>query len=298
MTAVSTRLRNSIAYRSGALARWLLALRPPRYPRRKQQSPHLLLTFAGAPYRVMLEQFLYSLARSWASLPRVAVALDRDEDEATFRVVTERWPGSLQLVRPRDVADRLAGQDLDDVLAFARREVVGRKLAAVVAFALDGAVLYADVDVLWFGDGGDLYELDRGGEAELVISEDYQASYDPRLVPVRLSHLASPPFLCAGIMLARGQFLRATSMRDLLPFLAESGVFFTEQTILAESACRLGRKTFSRTQIYSGDTDRFTLSPTYVGKEWIARHYVNPVRHLLWRDALALRCGIEGTAAR
>lgn len=292
MTAMYTRALGSIAYRSGTVARALLAMRLPRYPTGRSTNSCEVLTFAGAPYRLMLDQFLYSLAISWSALPHVVVALDRDEDRGSFEDLTRVWPGSLELMGPAQVRDRLMGYGLDDLLTFAEREAMGRKLSAVAARALAGRLLYADVDMLWFRDGSHLLEFDRGGEVELVASEDYQASYDERLVPARLPGLGSAPFLCAGLMLARGDFLHATGVENLLEFLAESGVFFSEQTVVAEAVRRLGRSTFPRTLVYSGDADRFSLAPTYLGKNWIARHYVSPSRHLLWRDALALRCGL------
>lgn len=291
MTTLRARARGSLAYRFGTLARTLLAMRSPRYPIGRPTNDCEVLTFAGAPYRLMVEQFLYSLAMSWSTLPRVAIALNRDEDRASFEDLARVWPGSLELVSPSQVRDRLEGHGLDDLLTFAEREAMGRKLAAVAARAFDGRLLYADVDVLWFGDGSQLYGFDRGGEAELVASEDYQAAYDARLVPTRMPSLARAPFLCAGFLLVRGDFLRAAGMESFLEFLAENGVFFSEQTVVAEAVHRLGRVTFPRTLVYSGEADKLSLAPTYLGKGWIARHYVSPSRHLLWRDALALRCG-------
>ena len=63
----------------------------------------------------------------------------------------------------------------------------------------------------------------------------------------------------------------------------------TEQTILAEAVFQVGRIAWSLEVVRLFDGDKFTIKPTYVGKQWIARHYVGYIRHLFWRDALAVR---------
>ncbi len=64
---------------------------------------------------------------------------------------------------------------------------------------------------------------------------------------------------------------------------------FTEQTIMAEAVFQVGCIAWNIEMVRMFNDDEFTIKPTYLGKKWIARHYVFPIRHLFWRDALAAR---------
>lgn len=286
------RVRNSFAYRSGILYRWLLGRLPALAPEDgKPELPLTFLTFGGAAHRLMLRECLGSLAQAWPRLPRVVVVSDGSLDPAAARDLAG-WRGSIEIRSWQEMAARLAEPRFANLVRFAERDAMGRKLAAIVACAREAPTLYCDVDVLWFRFPPTLEGLLAAPGVKLAMSPDYQPMYDPALVPGRLPHLARPPFYCAGLLYAEGDFLASCDVAALLAHAAERGIGVTEQTLLAEADRQLGGRSWPADEIALSEDGRFTLGPSFRGRPWAARHYVGAVRHLFWRDALALRWGV------
>jgi hypothetical protein len=292
MRRAAARVRNSFAYRSAGLCRVAVSVLAPQRLRPKPPSLWLVVTFAGPRHQLMLDQFLFSLYLAWPRLPRVRVITD-GTDPSWVPAVPRWWPGDAAVLPWEEVASFHSSRGRADLLRFASRVLMARKLAGVTMAASDEPLLYADADVLWFRAPQEETLSDWAqGAPVLVISEDYLPSYDPALVPSCLPHLRTPPYSCAGFLFAFGDLLDACDFGPLMSYAAENGVAVTEQTVFAEMAHQLGGKHWSSAEIYCHDRDRFSLAPTYRNKPWIARHYVAPVRHLFWRDAFALRAGV------
>jgi hypothetical protein len=285
------RLHDSLAYRSGSLYRRVLEWLPPPALREKPELPLTFLTFGGAGYRLMLRECLASLGGAWPRLPRVRVVSDGSLDPAATARELSWWPGPLEVVDWRDLAARLAAPRFASLVRFAERDAMGRKMLAIVAGALEAPTLYCDVDILWFRFPATLDGLLALPGTQLAMSPDRRPAYDAALVPSRLPHLAGPPYFCAGLLYATGDFLAACDVAALLDYAAERGIGVTEQTILAQADHLLGGRSWPAEEIALWDEDRASLGPTFRGRPWAARHYVGAVRHIFWRDALALRTG-------
>lgn len=286
-----TRVHGALAYRSGALYRRLLERLPAPEMAAKPELPLTFLTFGGAGHRLMLRECLASLGSSWPRLPRVRVVSDGSLDPAAAARDLAWWKGPLEVVDWRHLAARLGEPRFAALRRFAERDAMGRKMLAIVATALQAPTLYCDVDVLWLRPPATLETLLAAPGAKLALSPDPYPAYDAALVPGRLPHLAEPPYYCAGLLYAEGDFLAACEVEDLLRHAAERGIGVTEQTILAEAGRQLGARSWPADEIALWDGDRATLLPSFRGRPWAARHYVGAVRHLFWRDALALRAG-------
>jgi hypothetical protein len=286
------RIRNSAAYRSSALYRRALELLPSPRGMEKPPLPFTFLTFGGASHRLMLRECIVSLHRAWPSLPALRVVSDGSLDRARTARDLRWWRGPREVLDWRDLTAHLTSPAFDALVRFAERDAMGRKMAAVVASALEAPTLYCDVDVLWFRFPATLETLLAEEGPKLILSPDCRPMYDPALVPAKLPHLACPPFYCAGLLFAQGDFLAACDVGELLAYAAEHGIGVTEQTILAEASRQLGGGTWPAEEIFLWEEDRFSLGPSFRGRSWAARHYVGAVRHIFWRDSLALRAGL------
>lgn len=285
------RIRNSAAYRSSALYRRALERLPSPRMVEKPSLPLTFLTFGGAAHRPMLRECITSLHRAWPSLPKVRVVSDGSLDLARAAREFDWWPEPIEVLDWRELTARLIDPAFASLVRFAERDAMGRKMAAIVVSALEAPTLYCDVDVLWFRFPESLRSLLAGSGTKLRMSADCRPMYDPALVPGRLPHLASPPYYCAGFLFAVGDFLAACEVAELLDYAADRGIGVTEQTILAEANRQLGGETWPTDEIVLWEEDRFSLGPSFRGRPWSARHYVGSVRHIFWRDALALRAG-------
>jgi hypothetical protein len=270
------------------LANWS----PPRVPA-KPPLDVTYLTFAGEVHLPMLRESVASLANGWERLPRLRVVCDGTVAPENLRRNLSFWSSELEIFDWRDLTASVRVRGYEAMLRFAERVPMARKMVAVVATALGGPTIYADVDVLWFRLPRALLSDEKMRNPRIVMSPDFQPSYDANLVPKVLPHLASSPFYCAGILFANGDFLAACKIEHLFNYAAEKGIAVTEQTILAEVNHQLGGEVLSESEFALFDGDRFSLEPSYFHKPWVARHYVGQVRHLFWRDALALRVGLR-----
>lgn len=289
-----SRARSSLAYRSGRLARAWLSVLPTARLRPRPTQPVTYVTLAGRAHRDLLRESIRSLAATWDCWPeQVVVVSDGSLAPSAATRLLSFYPGTVSISSWRDVAPA----EYEVLEAFAEREPMARKIAAVAGLAREATVIYADVDVLWFRRPAIPEPFRSRVGPALLLSTDLRPAYDPRLVPGELAELAQPPYRCAGLLLARGDFLAAAGVDDLLEFGAGSGVPLTEQTLLAEASRRLGFTSWSMDEVFMSDRDAVSFRPSFIGRPWAARHYIGQVRHLFWRDALALRWRTHGSSA-
>jgi hypothetical protein len=99
-----------------------------------------------------------------------------------------------------------------------------------------------------------------------------------------------PPFVNGGILALHGEFLTVETLRAMVrEALAdpENGAF--EQTIIA-SAVKLGGELLPEKLSFVEFDDVHRLRSRNMNAEgYYSRHYVNWIRHLLYRDAFKLR---------
>ncbi len=291
------RIKASLAYRSSAFWRAVADRWPIRPIAPKPRLDLDVLTFGGAAHLSMIRETLLSLALTWPALPRVTVATDGTLSPKKAAEALGWWPEPAPRVASwHELVEPLRSNDplRRDLLRFAERDAMGRKMASAAALALSGDVLYADCDLLWLGIPPSLAALRAGTGPRLAMSTDIRPAYDPALVPEWLPELAPPPHFCAGFFYARGDILSAAGVTDLMAFAADRGIGLTEQTIFAEADRRLGGEHFPLAEVLLFEGDRFILGSSIRGAAWSARHYVGPVRHLFWRDAMAVRFGGRG----
>lgn len=286
------RVRNSLAYRSGPLCERLLrqcADTPfDAETLAKEILPLTVVTMCGATHLLMLKQCLRSLARNWRKLPQLHVVSDGTitveeiEQELSWWTTTKRVSHREEFVRHFEQAGPAA------IARSARGHAMGAKLAIQLREAARGPILWCDADVLWFRHF-DVERLMADPAVKVKCSRDLTPSYDRELVDSTLPHLSSFPFCCAGLNFLHGDILRICDCDAMLRYMETRFDFFTEQTFFAEAAYQLRSEPFPLDEIALVTEDAQTLSPTFRGKGWTARHYVTPVRHLFWRDALCLR---------
>ncbi|MDX2240325.1 MAG: hypothetical protein NW224_06560 [Leptolyngbyaceae cyanobacterium bins.302] len=200
------------------------------------------------------------------------------------------WAGEKSFSHWKDVVDYHHQHGREALVQFANNSILGRKFAAILQFAEQGATLWCDTDILWFKELKSLPVFDSNSKTPVLkIAEDYQESYDQNLINHSLEHLHTPPYFNTGLVFLQGNLLQACDVEGLLSLAAKTSNHFTEQTLLAVAFSRLGQDYWSKEEIACFETDKLSLAPTYLGRSWTARHYVGPVRYSFWRDALVLR---------
>ncbi len=240
----------------------------------------------------MLKQSLSTIAYRWTLIPNVIAVSDGSATIPEIRASLSWWPNNVEVIGWQELRDFHKGEGRSELVQFAEMGPYGRKLSTILALAERSRVLWCDCDILFFSDFS-IYIDDRPrGGTFLETAEDMDYSYDLNLTTRSLMHLYSRPPVNTGIVLCEGNIYEACGLDRFIRQGLPNNMYLTEQTILAEAVFQIGRIGWNQEVIRLFDADKFTIRPTYVGKQWIARHYVAPLRHLFWRDALATRLSV------
>ena len=249
------------------------------------------MTMCGKEHVLMLQQMLFTVATQWSLMPTVLAISDGSVTPAEIRRAFRWWPGSLETMDWRIFSEFHKERGRRELVQYAEKDPFGRKLSAILAMAEQRRVLWCDCDMLFFSDFSKLLPNQGLHGTLLETAEDSFYSYDARLTEEKLRHLYGFPAVNTGLVLCEGNFYEDCGLSEIVQQGMDACMYLTEQTILAEAVCKAGRVAWSLELIKMFNDDEATLTPTHFGQHWVARHYVGPIRHLFWRDALAVRLG-------
>ena len=248
-----------------------------------------LVSLCGVKHSNYLRESLISLVNNWKSLPNIKIFSDGtisiDELKSKFK-----WLGKhAEFFHWQDCLKELDPEKDKSIIQYAQKHIMGVKFATIITNARKYPTLWCDSDVLWYGD----FSYTRHqGDFYLKASRDYQQSYSKDLISFS-PLLNKPPFVCAGFLLLNGDLTKVIDLNQMLAVALSNPDHFSEQTMIAYSTLITGANLWDKEEIACFDSDRYTFKPSFVNKNWIARHYVSPVRHLFWRDAFFYRLGLR-----
>nr|WP_294796396.1 hypothetical protein [uncultured Mucilaginibacter sp.] len=283
------KLHNSFAFRFPILfyKNWLALKRPPA-PRDKPIALFNYAVLCGATHFPFLKQGLLSIQKQFKNLPFVYVYLDFGFPENQISEILLLYPTcKLKIILASDCIKFHKEQKNDSLVRFAINNPMGLKLAAILqTLELNQPLVYGDTDVLWLRDPNSDIERLVNGSTNIHMQYDYQPGYDFNLVEkAQLSCLYEEPYYCAGLMLInRLSKTQHDIIQSLLPILVENSEHLSEQTIFAYLQKQAGISGLSARKYILNYDGQFKIRFS-IGKEWLARHYIGPIRHQFWRDA-------------
>ena len=266
------------------LSRWSIKPLPP-----KPESGVNYLTIAGRTHWLMLRESMFSLYRSWKKLPTLTVVSDGSWSEADFHPAFSWWPGKINVLSREQIIAQADAAGERELAQYAEASAWGLKLASIVLLARREPVLFVDADILWFKDPADLFgpsdcwAKPRGvRESNCYQHRDMALRFCPKVL--------EPPFVNGGILALHGEFLTAEILRAMVhEALADPKDGTFEQTIIASAVHRgAGLLPTEISLVAFDDIHRF-CHRNMRREGYYSRHYVNWMRHLLYRDALRLR---------
>ena len=266
------------------LSRWPIKPLPP-----KPESGMCYVTLAGRIHWLMLRESMFSLYRSWEKLPTITVVSDGSWSSPDFYSVFSWWPAKIDVVSREEIIEQADAAGERELSQYAGASGWGLKVASIVLLAHREPVLFVDADILWFADPVDLLGPSDSWTKPRGVRESnchQHCEMALRFCPKVLE----PPFVNGGILTLHGEFLTGDILRAMVQeALAdpEDGAF--EQTIIA-SAVHMGAGLMPSkiSLVEFDDIDRFRHR-NMRREGYYSRHYVNWMRHLFYRDALALR---------
>ncbi len=222
--------------------------------------------------------------------PKLLVGLDESLSKADALDFFSTWPGGVEILSISDVANWHRSEGNNRMATFCEKHVFGFKHAlCLLALKKERKrVLYCDSDVLWFRDGSKLLEC--YGKSNLVGTTDCGFSYNRALLdkfPKWREVLLGDSGINAGFAIYnRTPEYGDEEIQILDAILEETPIhFFSEQTLFAILVRKQGA------MISNGDVTNFekrSASPSWLFKNWYARHYVSSIRFQFWTDALFL----------
>jgi hypothetical protein len=266
------------------LCRWPIKPLPP-----KPESGLNYLTIGGRAHWLMLRESMFSLYRSWKKLPTITVVSDGSWSAADFYPVFSWWPVKVNILsREQIIADADAAGERE-LAQYAEASAWGLKVASIILLARREPVLFVDADILWFADPADLLGPSDLWATPRGVRES--TCYQHREMALRFCpKVLQPPYVNGSMIALHEEFLPADMLRAMVnEALADPRDGAFEQTIIA-TAVKLRGEFFPEKLILVefDDVHRFR-SRDMKDEGYYSRHYVNWMRHLLYRDAFKLR---------
>jgi hypothetical protein len=232
---------------------------------------------------------MFSLYRSWKKLPTITVVSDGSWSAADFYPVFSWWPGEINVLSREQIITDADAAGERELARYAEASAWGLKIASIALSARRQAVLFVDADILWFKDPADLLGTSDSWAKPRGVRESN--CYQHREMALRFCpEVLQPPFVNGGILALHGEFLSADILRAMVNEALtdpDDGAF--EQTIIASAVHKgAGLVPGELSFVEFDDIDRFRHR-NMKREGYYSRHYVNWMRHLLYRDAFKLR---------
>jgi hypothetical protein len=288
----------NVSVRLGEIAHAILS-RWPIPPQPSKPTAHFCyLTMCDRAHWLMLRESLFSLYRSWNSLPQITVVSDGSWAADRFAEVFAWWPTPIIVLMREEICLSAQSSCFPELADYARESIWGLELATVTMQAKQHPVLYADADILWFRDPALLLGDPVSWEKPRALRESN--CHQRRDMALRhCPQVLEPPFVNAGIVALHGELMAPELLRSMvqeaLPNPRDSSC---EQTIVA-TAVKLDGDFFPEKLglVEFEDVYRFRCRNMW-DEGYYSRHYVNWMRHMFYRDALKLRLRRDRLEAR
>ena len=279
----------NVSVRLGEIARRILSRWPVPPESPKPTANFRYLTLCGQGNWLMLRESLLSLYRSSSSLPEFTVVSDGSWTSEEFAAVFAWWPAPITVLHRDEVSDAAWSAGFPELAKYARKSPYGLKLSAIVTQAIEQPVLFVDADILWFRDPMLLLgDPALWGKPRALRESNCHQSRDMALH--HCAQVLEPPFVNSGIVALHGQLMAPELLRSMVQeALPQAQDSRCEQTIVA-TAVKLGGQLFPDKLCLVGFDDAYRFRSRDARYEgYYSRHYVNWMRHMLYRDALKLR---------
>jgi hypothetical protein len=275
------------------LSRWPIPPQPA-----KPVANFCYVTVSDRAHWLMLRESLFSVQRSWKWLPKITVVSDSSWTASEFADVFAWWPAPITILTGQDVSVAASRAGFPELAEYARQSPYGLKLAAIVSLAKQQPVLFVDADILWFRDPALLLGNPVSWDKPRALRES-NCHQRQDMAMRHCAQVLEPPFVNSGIVALHGELMTPVLVRSMVKdAMCDPQDSSCEQTIIA-SAVKLGGEVFpdKLSLVEFDDVHKFRSRDMW-DEGYYSRHYVNWMRHLLYRDALKLRLGLGRLEAR
>ena len=279
----------NVSVRLGEIAHNIVSHWPIPLQQAKPVAHFCYLTMCDRAHWLMLRESLFSLYRSWNSLPEITVVSDGTWTASEFADVFGWWPAPINVLTRYEVSLAASSAGFPELANYARESIWGLELATVTTQAKKHPVLYADADILWFRDPAPLLDDPVSWDKPRAVRESN--CHQRRDMALRYcTRVLEAPFVNGGIVVLHGELMAPELLRSMVQeALRDPQDSSCEQTIIA-TAVKIGGELLPEklSLVEFDDVHKFRSRDMW-NEGYCSRHYVNWMRHMLYRDALKLR---------
>lgn len=240
---------------------------------RSTSQPGHLFTFSGM--RDFPEQVasLRSFLR-WAGTPeRITIVSDGTHDDRSKSLLRQLHP-RLDI---RDYSEFLSGAP-PRLKSYANQHPLGKKLAVLRGFPVDGPTIYADSDILFFPGAAELGTLLLHVNASPRYLLDCWPSLDESLLKSD-EEKARP--LNSGFLIFQRQIDWSEAVGRMESTQSSPG-FFTEQTAVHLAFRAAGAEPLPAERYIMLNDDQWGYGDSHASRPIVMRHYISSFRHKMW----------------
>jgi hypothetical protein len=279
----------NVSVRLGEIAHNILSRWPISPQQPKPIANFCYLVVSDRAHWLLLRENLFSMHRTWNSLPQVTVVGDGSWTADEFAEVFAWWPAPIKILARQEICTAAYSAGFPELAEYARESPYGLKLAAIVTQAMKQPLVFVDADILWFRDPTSLLGDSSSWRKPRALRESN--CHQRRDMALRYCvRVMEPPFVNSGIVALHGELMPSEILRsmtqDALPYPQDSSC---EQTIIATAVKLSGELFPEKLSVLEFDDVHKFRSRNIKAEGYCSRHYVNWMRHLFYRDALKLR---------
>jgi hypothetical protein len=246
-----------------------------------------LLIFSGERGGKMLKAVLLSVYNTWDQIPMITIATD-GTPVAYFEKILKFWPFPYSIKVWNEYAAFHTAKDGGNLAIFGERNLLARKLLAVLAEGENRPTLYCDTDVLWFGEPR-LPVPSPMDKPVFRMSTDNAHFYHLPVIRYfnRQDMLEKTPLNSGVVYISGSVYDHYPEFKELIGFVKIFDEPFAEQTTFALIGEKLGDRWNANEIILTTKDLHWPLIPKYFfSGDHFARHHVMTKHSWFWRDAL------------
>lgn len=210
------------------------------------------------------------------------IVVDGELSAVTFERLKVLFPGVV-LSQTRTLLEELH-LSAPNIFKLGECNPVGRKLAIILCIQQKYNLLYSDSDVLCFGEMPELYQAMMNQSPAMYIQEVAELNADNSLLQrVKALGYDYALTLNSGLLYIPRQSFQVDIAEKLLDAQEHDPLsWFVEQTILAVLMKQVGAKALPKSKYVVSSQRQFYFEKDVDYDQIALRHFVTPVRHLMY----------------
>ncbi|RZK57789.1 MAG: hypothetical protein EOO87_01935 [Pedobacter sp.] len=280
------KITKSLAFRLPHLYKILLRHKKLKSINNTRRSDQVVLMMTGRGFIEMTRLCLFSIANTWADLPKIIIISDGSLSKDEIYHFLVFWKGELFIEAFDHTLEYHKAKNRFALINYANAHPFGKKLAIILYHAALYPVVWVDSDILFYKSFSEF--IPKSDVFGCGGSEDFDHAYHQAVISQTGNNLYEYRKFNAGLLFVHGDsFYDDFNLERVIQSIYPAYDFCTEQSIFAHIASKSLGVIWNQEVIENSNVGLQNVSAMDITNK-IGRHYTSNVRHLFWRDAFYL----------